>query len=127
LIRARRDDVGAWCSGNGRERIPDSSAAYLFNAVTAFLGVLVFFQRSTFWRLLAAAMFAITLPYFFLEGSRNHFLAAVVPFLITYLFYGRHFLIIKLAILAVAFVCLKEGFKFVTEFSHGWLQRGISC
>ena len=104
-----------------------SSAAYLFNAVTAFLGVLIFFQRSTLWRLLAAAMFAITLPYFFLEGSRNHFLAAVVPFLITYLFYGRHFLIVKLAILAVAFVCLKEGFKFVTEFRMGGFRDVLAA
>ena len=93
-----------------------SFAGYLFNAVTAFLGVLVFFQRSTFWRLVAAAMFAITLPYFFLAGARSHFLAAVVPFIITYLFYGRHLLIVKLAILAIAFFCLNEGFKFVTAF-----------
>ena len=84
-----------------------SSGGYLFNAVTAFLGVLVFFQRSIVWRLLAGAMFAITLPYFFLAGARSHFLAAVLPFIITYLFYGRHLLVIRLAILAVAF-CLLE-------------------
>ena len=93
-----------------------SFAGYLFNAVTAFLGVLVFFQRTTARRLLAGAMFAITLPYFFLAGARSHFLAAVVPFIITYLFYGRHLLILKLAILAIAFFCLNEGFKFVTAF-----------
>jgi hypothetical protein len=107
----------------GREAVASSasgflvaSGGYLFNAVTAFLGVLIFFQRSTFWRLLAGAMFAITLPYFFFEGARSHFLATVLPFLITYLFYGRHLLIVKLAILAVAFVCLDQGFRFVTEF-----------
>jgi hypothetical protein len=93
-----------------------SFGGYLFNAVTAFLGVLVFFQRTTARRLLAGAMFAITLPYFFLAGARSHFLAAVLPFIITYLFYGRHLLILKLAILAVAFFCLNEGFKFVTAF-----------
>jgi hypothetical protein len=104
-----------------------SFAGYLFIAVTAFLGVLVFFQRSNAWRLLAGAMFAITLPYFFLSGARNQFLAAVVPFLITYLLYGRHFLIIKLAILAVAFVCLKEGFKFVTEFRLGGFRDVLAA
>jgi len=93
-----------------------SSGGYLFNAVTAFLGVLMFFQRSIAWRLLAVAMFAISLPYFFLAGARSHFLAAVVPFIITYLFYGRHWLVIRLVILAVAFFCLNEGFKFVTAF-----------
>ena len=93
-------------------------AGYLFIAVTALLGVLVFFQRSTALRLLAAAMFAITLPYFFLAGSRNLFLAAVVPFIITYVFYGRHLLILKLAILAIAFFCLNEGFKFVVVFRN---------
>ena len=91
-----------------------SSGGYLFNAVTAFLGVLIFFQRSTTWRLVAAAMFAITLPYFFLAGARSHFLAAVLPSIVAYLFYGRHPLVIRLAILAVAFVCLDQGLRFVT-------------
>ena len=93
-----------------------SSCGYVFNAVTAFLGVLVFFQRSIFWRIVAIAMFASTLPYFFLAGARSHFLAAVLPLIITYLFYGRHPLVIRLAVLAVAFVCLNEGFKFVVAF-----------
>jgi oligosaccharide repeat unit polymerase len=93
-----------------------ASGGYLFNAITAFLGVLVFFQRSPSWRLLACAMFGISLPYFFLEGARSHFLAALLPFIITYLFYGRHPLVVRLAVLAVAFVCLDQGFKFVTAF-----------
>ncbi len=118
----------------GREAVSTSASGflvaaggYLFSAITAFLGVLVFFQRSTFWRLLAAAMFAITLPYFFFAGARSHFLAAILPFIITYLFYGRHFLIIKLAVLAVAFVCLKEGFKFVTEFRLGGFRDVLAA
>src|SRR5215831_6510194 len=93
-----------------------ASAGYMFNAITAFLGVLIFFQRTLFWRLVAGAMFVISLPYFLLEGARSHFLAAILPFIITYLFYGRHPLVLKLAILAIAFVCLDEGFKFVTAF-----------
>ena len=93
-----------------------ASGAYLFMAVTAFLGVLIFFQRNIAWRLLAGAMFAVTLPYFFFGGARSHFLVAVMPFILTYLFYGRHLLILKLAVLAVAFFCLNVGFKFVLEF-----------
>ena len=95
-----------------------SFAGYLFMAVTASLGVLVFFQRSAAWRLLAGAMFAITLPNFFFSGTRSAFLAVTVPFMITYLFYGRRLLILKLAILAIAFFCLKEGFRFVQVFRH---------
>jgi hypothetical protein len=102
-----------------------SFGGYMFNAITAFLGVLVFFQRSTAWRLLAAAMFAITLPYFFMAGARSHFLAAVMPFIITYLFYGRHPLVIRLAILAVAFVCLDQGFRFVTKFRDSGGYREV--
>ena len=93
-----------------------ASAGYVFNAVAAFLGVLIFFQRSPFWRVLAGAMFAITLPYFFFEGARSHFLAVLLPFILTYLFYGRHPLVVRFAILAVAFVCLDQGFRFVTAF-----------
>jgi hypothetical protein len=93
-----------------------ASAGYMFNAVTAFLGVLIFFQRTIFWRLLAAAMFSISLPYFLLEGARSHFLAAILPFIITYLLYGRQLLIIKVAVLGVAFFSLDQGFKLVTAF-----------
>jgi len=103
-----------------------SFAGYVFNAITAFLGVLVFFQRSTAWRLLAGAMFAITLPYFFFAGARSHFLAAVMPFMLTYLFYGRHRLILKLAILAIAFFCLNEGFKFVKVFRLGGFREVLA-
>jgi oligosaccharide repeat unit polymerase len=103
-----------------------SFAGYVFNAVTAFLGVLVFFQRSIAWRLLAGAMFAITLPYFFFAGARSHFLAAVMPFILTYLFYGRHLLILKLVILAIAFFCLNEGFKFVTAFRLGGFREVLA-
>jgi hypothetical protein len=103
-----------------------SFAGYVFNAVTAFLGVLVFFQRTTAWRMLAGAMFAITLPYFFFAGARSHFLAAVMPFILTYLFYGRHLLILKVAILAIAFFCLKEGFKFVTVFRLGGFREVLA-
>jgi hypothetical protein len=101
-------------------------AGYLFMAVTACLGILVFFQRSVALRLLAGAMFAITLPYFFLAGARSHFLAAVMPFILTYLFYGRHPLILRLAILAVAFLCLNVGFKFVTAFRAGGFREVLA-
>ena len=93
-----------------------ASAGYMFNAITAFLGVLIFFQRTTFWRFVAGAMFVVSLPYFLLEGARSHFLAAILPVIITYLFYGRHPLIIKVAVLGVAFLCLDQGFKLVTAF-----------
>jgi oligosaccharide repeat unit polymerase len=95
-----------------------ASAAYVFSAVTAFLGVLVFFQRTRFWRRIAGAIFVITLPYFFLQGTRNAFLAVILPFIITYLLYGRHPLIVRFAILAVAFLCLDQGFRFVTAFRN---------
>src|SRR5437667_8077087 len=98
-----------------------ASAGYMFNAITALLGVLVFFQRSAFWRVVAGAMFVISLPYFLLEGARSHFLAVILPFIVTYLLYGRHLLLIKLAVLAVAFFCLDYGSKLVPAF------RGTSC
>jgi len=103
-----------------------NSASYLFSAVTAFLGMLVFFQRTTLWRILAGAMFAITLPYFFLSGTRSAFLSVILPFIITYLFYGRHLLILRLAILAIAFFCLKEDFKFVQVFRLGGFREVLA-
>ena len=71
-------------------------------------------------------MFAITLPDLFFAGARSHFLAAVMPFLLTYLFYGRHLLILKLAILAIAFFCLNEEFNFVTAFRRGGFREVLA-
>jgi oligosaccharide repeat unit polymerase len=102
-------------------------AGYLFEAITALLGALVFFQRSAFWRLLGAAMFAITLPCFFLGGARSGFLAVILPFIITYLFYGRQPIIVRLAILAVAFVCLEQGFRFVTVFRNSGFRELLTA
>ena len=131
IARMDGDVIGALCPIDsragatmwGRSAVATSasgflvaSAGYMFNAITAFLGVLVFFQRSAFWRCLAGAMFVISLPYFLFEGARSHFLAAILPFIVTYLFYGRHLLLVKVAVLAVAFFCLDNGFKLVTAF-----------
>jgi hypothetical protein len=104
-----------------------ASAGYMFNAITAFLGVLIFFQRTTFWRLLASAMFVISLPYFLLEGARSHFLAAILPSIITYLLYGRQLLILKVAVLGVAFICLDQGFKLVTAFRGTGFRELLSA
>jgi hypothetical protein len=103
-----------------------SFAGYLFNAVTAFLGVLIFFQRTAFRRRVAAAMFAVTLPYFFFQGARNAFLVAILPFIITYILYGRHWLVIKFVILAVAFVFLNQGFRFVQQFRTGGFREVLA-
>jgi hypothetical protein len=59
-------------------------------------------------------MFAITLPYFFFEGARSHFLAAVLPLFSR--IYCMASAVVRFAILAVAFVCLDQGFRFVTVF-----------
>jgi hypothetical protein len=104
-----------------------ASGGYMFNAITAFLGVLIFFQRTTFWRFVAGAMFVISLPYFLLEGARSHFLAAILPFIITYFLYARHLLIVKVAILGIAFVCLDHGFKFVTAFRGTGFRELLSA
>src|SRR5262245_60170445 len=66
--------VGATMSGRGAIASSASdflvaSGAYMFNAVTALLGVLIFFQRNASWRLLAGAMFVISLPYFLMAGA----------------------------------------------------------
>ncbi len=104
-----------------------AAAGYMFNAVTAFLGVLIFFQRTAFWRLVAGVMFVVSLPYFLLEGARSHFLAAILPSIITYLLYGRQLLILKVAILGAAFICLDQGFKLVTAFRNTGFRDFLSA
>ena len=72
-------------------------------------------------------MFAITLPYFFFAGARSHFLAVLLPFILTYLLYGRHPLVVRFAILAVAFICLDQAFRFVTVFRGSGFREVLAA
>jgi hypothetical protein len=98
-----------------------ASAGYMFNAITAFLGVLIFFQRTTFWRFVAGAMFVVSLPYFLLEGARSHFLAAILPVIITYLLYGpgpAHYKVGS----GSCFPLFGSGLQISNGVSGHWLQ-----
>ena len=89
--------------------------------------MLVFFQRTTFWRIARWRNVRHYAPVFLFVGSAQRVsLSAILPFIITYLFYGRHLLILKLAILAVAFFCLNEGFKFVQVFRLGGFREVLA-
>ena len=110
------DIVATTSTGPGTSHAAGANTTLTIAAALFVYGATALLDGSAFWRLVAATMFVVSLPYFLLEGARSHFLAVILPFIITYLLYGRHQIIIRLAILAISFVCLDEGFKFVTAF-----------
>jgi len=77
-----------------------SFAGYLFNAVTAFLGVLVFFQRSIAWRLLAAFYPDISVLWTSSADPKTGHSGDCV-------------------------LLLKRGFQVCDRVSWRWLQRGV--
>ena len=92
-----------------------SSGGYLYQLVCGLLGVVLVLQRNILGKVLNAAIFLISLPYFLLSGTRSIFLAAIAPLFLTYLLMGRQKVLIRLLILAMSFLAVNSVLLVVIE------------
>ena len=117
-----RAGVSMWQRSAGADAGPTgflvSAASYLYLLVCASFGVWFFFLRPTIARCLAAAVMAVSWPYFLLSGTRSVFLAVCLPFFITYLLFGRHQRWLKFTCLAAAFLMLNTAFLVVISYRN---------
>ena len=90
--------------------------SYMYILVCASFGIWLFFLRSAIARCMAAALMAISWPYFLLSGTRNIFLAVCLPFFIAYLLFGRQQLWFRFPCLAAAFLMLNTAFRVVISY-----------
>ena len=64
----------------------------------------------------AAAMMALTWPFFLLCGTRNQFLAVAMPCVFCYGLLGRQKLFVRMMVLAVCFLFVNFAFKIVIGY-----------
>ena len=106
----------------GRNRIGSgfdailSLSAYVQVFMTASFGIIAAVSRNPRTKLIALFICAITMPFFLLDRTRNTMLATVLPGLLAWIFLGlRGNLVVRVALLAVAFVALESWLSFVIK------------
>jgi len=106
----------------GRDRIGGgfdailSLSHYVQVLMTAAFGVVAAVSRNPRTRTLALLICSIAMPYFLLDRTRNTMLSAVLPGLLAFTFLGfRARAIVRIAILAVAFIAVDGWLSFVIK------------
>ena len=93
-----------------------STGGYLYLITCALFGILLVLSDRAPIKTGAAAMMALTWPFFLLCGTRNQFLAVAMPCVFCYGLLGRQKLFIRMTVLAACFVCLNFAFKIVIGY-----------
>jgi len=83
-----------------------SSASYIYILVCSFFGILLLLQTRHSVRLINLVLILISWPYFILMGSRNLFLAVVLPSVFSYALMSKHKWWIKIIILGSIFISI---------------------
>lgn len=93
-----------------------SFAGYLQIFLTAGSGVLLALSRNPRTRLFAGLVFALSIPWFFLDRTRNTMIATLLPGLLAWVFLRfRGTIWMKVCILGGAFLFLNSWFTVVME------------
>jgi len=93
-----------------------SLSAYVQVFMTASFGIIAAVSRNPRTKLIALFICTITMPYFLLDRTRNTILATVLPGLLAWIFLGlRGNVVVRFALLALAFVMLESWLSFVIK------------
>lgn len=95
-----------------------SSAGYIYSLVCAFFGVLFFFQKRFTYKFANLALFLISSPFFLLSGTRNSFLAVVMPGFLTYLLVSRQKWWLKVIVSLCLYTAIDYAFSVVISYRN---------
>ena len=95
-----------------------SAAGYTYTWICATFGILIFFQKKPFFRILNLAMIVIGWPAFYLSGTRNIFLAVIMPSYLTYLLINRQKIWIKVIISVALFLLINYLLLIAISFRN---------
>jgi len=95
-------------------------AGYLQIFLTASFGVIFALSRNPRMRTIAGIIFFLSAPYFLFDRTRNTMLATMIPGLVAWVFLRlKGSLLIKLAVMGLAFLMVNFWFTFVMENRTG--------
>ena len=93
-----------------------STGAYLYTLTSASFGILLPFFKSRKARCIALVFIVLSWPYFLLEGSRNIFLAVLLPSLASYLLFGRGTILVKAVVSVMLYMMTDFWFHIVIAY-----------
>lgn len=107
--------------GSGTDFIV-SAAGYTYTLVCAMFGVLIFFQRQLQAKVINLAMIIISFPAFYLSGTRNIFLAVIMPGYMTYILTSRQKWWVKAGISAGLLLLMNFLMEIVINFRNTGIE-----
>jgi len=117
-----RAGVSMWSrgrvSGGSSFGFAVSTASYLYALLCAIFLMLFTFLKTFRARCLILVVISLSLPYFFLMGSRNQVVAVLMPGIFSYLLFSRHNRIVKATILCALFIVIDLTFRIVIGYRN---------
>ena len=95
-----------------------SAAGYTYSLICSIFGVLIFFQRKLPFKAINLLMILLSWPSFYLSGTRNIFLAVIMPGYLTYLLINRQKIWTKAIVSAILFFSLNYLFLIAITFRN---------
>jgi len=98
-----------------------SAGGYTYTLLCSLFGILIFFQRKLQFKAINLFMILLSWPSFYLSGTRNVFLAVMMPAYLTYLLISRQ----KIWIKAIVSVILLLSVNYLFLISISFRNIGI--
>jgi hypothetical protein len=118
----RRFDANMWAraaAGDaGATGFLVSLGGYLYTLVCASFGILLPFLQRRPARIAASLLIGLSWPFFLLEGSRNIFLAVLVPSAFSYLLFARRSFIFKGVTCGLLFLGIDIWFRIILGYRN---------
>ncbi len=95
-----------------------STGGYLYLVVCALFGIIFVLGRKPPTKMGALGFMLLTWPHFLLSGSRNQFLAVIMPCMFCYALLGRQKVNIRIITLVGCFLLVNFAFKIVIGYRN---------
>ncbi len=103
-----------------------SSLAYIYNLICSFFGVLLIFKKRWTAQFFNFALILIAWPRFIFSGTRNSFLAMVVPAFLAYLILSKQKWWLKLFSTLLGFVIVNYILTMIIAFRNVGFENYLS-
>ncbi|BAY07257.1 hypothetical protein [Calothrix sp. NIES-2098] len=103
-----------------------SSLAYIYNLICSFFGVLLLFQKRWTAKIFNFSLIVISWPMFMFSGTRNIFLAMVVPAFLAYLIVSKQKWWVKLLGSLVSFLVVNYILTVIITFRNVGFEGYLS-
>ncbi|OUL29866.1 hypothetical protein BV372_22475 [Nostoc sp. T09] len=103
-----------------------SSLSYSYTLICSFFGVLLLFQKQWVVKVINLSLIIISWPMFIFSGTRNSFLAMVVPTFLSYLIVSKQKWWLKLFLSLLGFISINYILTVIIAFRNVGFENYLS-